>query len=470
MHLRRDAGIVVVAALFIGVAPGVSRAQSPADSYYNFLMGRHLEMDGNVAGALAALDRAAAADPRSAEVRAEIASLQLRRNMRDEAEKAAKAALALDANNAEANSVLGRLYANAAANEKNTRTQTETYVRDSIRHLERATAGASGPPDPTLNYTLGRMYTASGQPQKGIEALERVIAQSPFSVQARLALAQAYASANDFAGAIETLDPVADDSPVALEEMAKYQMGAGRNKEAVATYTRGLQGQPNNRRLKVQRIIAAYEDKQYQQAATYAAEAQRQHQDDPNFPRLQASALMKAGETPRAIALLETSARTFPRDGEIQFMLASLYKEAGRDADSERMLRQMLNADPANHRVLNYLGYLLAQDGRELDEAIRLVQRALQAEPGRAEYLDSLGWAHFKRGDFAEAEKYLTEAARKLPDHPEILDHLGDLYASRGRWQDAIAAWTRALEGGEDGIEPAVVRKKIDDARSRVAR
>ena len=117
MDLRRDARIVVVAALAAAGVPGVAIAQAPADSYYNFLMGRHLEGDGKGVDALNALERASAADPKSAEIRAEIASLQYRRNLRDESEKAAKQALALDDRNFEANRVLGLLYANAAAND-----------------------------------------------------------------------------------------------------------------------------------------------------------------------------------------------------------------------------------------------------------------------------------------------------------------------------------------------------------------
>jgi tetratricopeptide (TPR) repeat protein len=469
MDLRRDARIVVVAALMAVGAPGVALAQAPTDSYYNFIMGRHLEGDNKVTDALAALERAAAADPRSAEIRAEIASLQYRRNMREESEKAAKQALALDDQNFEANRVLGLLNATAAASDRITEAQTGQFVRESIKYLERAANVAQGPPDPTLYFTLGRMYTVSGQAQKGVEALRRVIEQSPYSVQARIALAQAYATVGDLPSAIDTLDEVADDSPQALEEMGRYQMSAMLYKEAIATYTRGLATQPTNRRLKQQRIIAAFEDKQYTQAATYAAEAQAQHQDDSTFPRLQASALLKTGDATKAITLLEAAAAKF-KDSDTQFMLADVYNDNGRGTDAERTLRSLLAANPSDARVANYLGYILAQNGHDLDEAIRLVNRALQADPGRAEYLDSLGWAYFKRGDLGEAEKYLSEAAQKRPDHPEILDHLGDVYAKRGRWQDAISAWTKALATKEEGIEPAVVQKKIDDARTRVGR
>jgi tetratricopeptide (TPR) repeat protein len=469
MDLRRDARIVLVAALVAGGAPGVAFAQAPTDSYYNFIIGRQLEGDGKATDALVALERAAAADPTSAEIRAEIASLQLRRNLRDESEKAAKQALTIDDQNFEANRVLGLLYASNAASDRITEVQTEQFVRDSIKYLERAVAVAQGPPDPNLNFTLGRMYTVSGQAQKGIEALRRVIEQSPYSVQARMALAQAYASAGDLRSAIGTLEDVADDSPQALDEMGRYQMSASLYKDAIQTYTRGLAAQPNNRDFKRRRILAAFEDKQYQQAAAFAADAQAQDKNEPTFPRLQASALLKTGNVPRAIAVLEASAQQF-HDADTQFMLADVYNDNGRSADAERTLRTLLAANPNDARVLNYLGYLLAQNGHDLDEAIRLVNRALQGEPGRAEYLDSLGWAYYKRGDLNEAEKYLSEAAQKRPDHPEILDHLGDVYAKRGQWQDAISAWTKAINTKEEGIEPAVVQKKIDDARTRVGR
>jgi len=445
-------------------------AQAPNDSYYNFLMGRHLEGEDNIQGALAALERAAAADPKAAEVRAEIARLHYRRENRDESEKAAKAALAIDDKNFEANRILGLIYSGAAAGERNTPAQAETYVREAIKYLEKAQSVAQGPPDPNLNYMLGRMYTVSGQPAKGVEALQRVVSQNPYSVPARTALAQAYAASGNLKGAIGALEDVADDSPAALEEMAKYQSGAGLYKEAVTSYTRALAAQPNNQRVKLQRIIAALEAKEYQQAATFAAEAQQQHQAESTFPRLQAMALLELGNRQRALELLESSAAKFPRDAETQFKLADVYADAGRPSDAERTLRQMLNVNPSDHRVLNYLGYLLANNGKNLDEAITLVNRALQADPGRGEYLDSLGWAYYKQGNLNEAEKYLSQAAQKLPDHPEILDHLGDVYAKRGRWQEAIDAWTRALATKDASVEPAAVQRKIDDARGRAGK
>ena len=116
---------------------------------------------------------------------------------------------------------------------------------------------------------------------------------------------------------------------------------------------------------------------------------------------------------------------------------------------------------------MNYLAYMLANRGERLDEAIQLVTRALQTDPQNGAYLDSLGWAHFQRGDIADAAKYLAAAAEKLPRNAEVQSHLGEVEAKRGRWAEAIAAWTRAVESQGGDVDRALLRKKIDDARRR---
>ena len=106
---------------------------------------------------------------------------------------------------------------------------------------------------------------------------------------------------------------------------------------------------------------------------------------------------------------------------------------------------------------------------RQLDEAVRLVQRALDVEPDNPYYLDSLGWAYFRRGNLEEAEKYLSPAAAQLPDNAEVQDHLGDLLARRGRWAEAISAWTRALDG-DGGLDRSALEKKVRDAQGQLPR
>jgi tetratricopeptide (TPR) repeat protein len=453
--------------LWIG---GAAAAQTQ-DPYFEVLMARRLEAQGDQAGALAALERAAAADPASAEVRAEIASFQLRRNRRGDAESAALQALKLDDDNLEAHRVLGLIYAANvdAMNARTPQAQVEVSARQAITHLERAAGEAAAGTDIQIHYSLGRLYLRTDEPAKAVEAFTRVVNQNPSSAQGRLSLAQAYAAADDIKSAIATLELIVDDEPRVAGVLAQYQEQAGLLKEAVQSYTRALAAEPMSRALKFRRIATVFNDGNYAQAATFAAEAQAQHPDDLRFPRLRARAVFEGGDPAQALTILEPTAKAYPKDTATQLALADLYSDAGRDGDAERTLRQLLEVEPANAEALNYLGYLLADRGRELDEAVRLVQRALVADPGNPSYLDSLGWAHFRRGDLNEAEKYLSPAAERLPRNAVVQDHLGDVLAGQDRWFDAIAAWTRAL-AGDGGIDRAVVEKKIQDARSKVPR
>ena len=157
-----------------------------------------------------------------------------------------------------------------------------------------------------------------------------------------------------------------------------------------------------------------------------------------------------------------------PKDTDTLFTLADVYADAGRGPDAERVLRQILAVEPMNAGALNYLGYLLAVRGEQLDEAIQLVQRALKEEPDNGAYLDSLGWAYFRRGNLDEAEKYLVAAVKQMPENSEIQEQLGDVLARKGRYADAVAAWTRALNGDGQDVDRAAIEKKIGNAKGKV--
>jgi tetratricopeptide (TPR) repeat protein len=460
----------LVALLFVALlgASVVAVAQDAGGAYFEFLSARRLEGVGDFPAAQAALERAAKLDSRSSEVRAELGAFHLRRSQPEEAEAAAKAALAIDGTNVEGHRVLGLVYAGYAdgGSQRGSSAQVTQYLKDAIMHLELASASTlSG--DLVLNFTLGRLYLRAGTPDKAVQSLTRVVAQNPGSVQARLLLAQAQAVTQDVPAAIATLEAIVDEEPRVAAALGQYQEQAGLLREAAATYTKALAVAPMSRELKSRRITALYNAKDYKAAAAFATDARRQHPEDARFPRLQGRALFDAGDRTGGVAVMEEAAKAFPKDTPTLYALADIYRDADRGADAETALRQVLVLEPTNPNALNYLGYLLAMRGDKLDEAVQLVRKALEAEPDNGAYLDSLGWAHFKRGDLAEAEKYLGAAAERMPQNSEVQDHLGDVFARRGRVDDAIAAWNKALTGDGEDVDLASVRRKIDDARAK---
>ena len=471
MALHRLVASLLVVGSLAGTAPRAF-AQSDTDSYFEFLMARRLEGTGDFAGAQAALDRAIQATPRSAELRGQVAAYHLRRSQPDEAEKAAKAGLEIDADNFESHRALGLVYAgyaDAATGGRANSPQIATYLKDAITHLEKAATSAPAG-DLVLYFTLGRLYLRTDQAPKAVESLNRVVNVNPGSVQARLALAQAHAANKNLPSAIDTLEIVVDDEPRVAAPLGQYQEQAGRFREAATSYTKALEVNPMSREIKARRIAALFGANDLPGAAAAAADAQRQHPDDPRFPRLRARALFDGGSRNDGLSVLEGAARAFPKDANTLYQLADMYKDAGRQPDAEKMLRQLLSAEPTNANALNYLGYLLALRGDRLDEAIDLVRKALAAEPDNGAFLDSLGWAYFRKGDLSEAEKYLSQAASRLPKVSEVHDHLGDVLAKRGRLPDAVDAWMRALDGDGSDIDREEIQKKIDDARSKIRR
>jgi tetratricopeptide (TPR) repeat protein len=484
MRTLRVASLAFGAALFLSLPSATFAQTAPsantndqlnADALYDFLMARHLEALGDPKGAESELDKAAKEDPKSAEVRAELAAYHLRRDEDDAAEMDAKAALQIDPDNSEAHRVLGLLYAGRADDAgRGQAAQADMYVREAIAHLEKVTQNPEGLTDINLQYTLGRLYTRAAMSgdramaRKAVQALMRVVNENPLSVQGRLALAQAYVADQDLTGAIGALQEIVDDEPRVANALAQFQEQAGRLKEAADSYTKALAVAPNSRELKVRRIAVLIGAKDYARAAEFAAQAQMQHPDDLRFPQLRATALQQGGDAARAITVLEPVAKSNPSDATTQLSLAELYTNAGRKNDAERTVRQLVALEPGNADALNYLGYMLADSGKQLDEAIRLVKRALDIEPNNPNYLDSLGWAYYRRGDYDQAEKFTASAAEQMPHNATVQEHMGDILAKRGKWADAVAAWNRALMSDEGDVNKAAVEKKIADARGKV--
>src|SRR6202011_1719818 len=115
--------------------------------------------------------------------------------------------------------------------------------------------------------------------------------------------------------------------------------------------------------------------------------------------------------------------------------------------------------------ALNYLGYMLAERGERLDESVRVLKRALELEPENGSFLDSLGWAYYKADKLDLAEANLKRAADQLRTNSVIQDHYGDVLLKLGRFDDAIAAFTRALNGDGDSIDKGEIEKKVRAAK-----
>jgi tetratricopeptide (TPR) repeat protein len=148
-----------------------------------------------------------------------------------------------------------------------------------------------------------------------------------------------------------------------------------------------------------------------------------------------------------------------PDSEPLVFQQAALLERAGDFKASERAFRELLQQHPDNAEALNYLGYMLADRGVKLEEALGLIQKAVSIQPENPAFLDSLGWVLFRLGRAGQAESYLVRAAQGSRDDATVLEHLGDVQAKLGQRTEALKSYRKALDNGPEHPEP--LKKKI---------
>ncbi len=132
-------------------------------------------------------------------------------------------------------------------------------------------------------------------------------------------------------------------------------------------------------------------------------------------------------------------------DWRVIFARGAARERQGNWQAAEADLKHALELRPESATVLNYLGYSWIDRGENLEEGFALIRRAVILEPLSGHIIDSLGWAHYKLGQYEEAVDYLERAVELMPGDPVLNDHLGDAYWRVGRRLEATFQWERAL-------------------------
>ena len=147
--------------------------------------------------------------------------------------------------------------------------------------------------------------------------------------------------------------------------------------------------------------------------------------------------------------------------GGLHRSLGVSLERLGETQAAETHLLRAIEIDPGDAYALNYLGYWWADEGRKLDQAIAMIERAVSHRPSSGFFVDSLGWVHYKLGDPARAVGYLERATELEPSDPEITGHLGDVYWALGRREEAMFKWRLALTLSDDAEEQALLERRL---------
>ena len=379
------------------------------------------------------------------------------------------------------------------------------------------------PNDPQHLLRLALIYRRLGQLDKAEESLLRAKQDAPGNLEVVYNEALTYRAQGRFDDAIRVLsDAVAaakgSERPstmaILFEQLGALFREVENYPAAIETFSELRALGPEQEKRARELIIDTYRmSRQLTKALEESAKAVAAYPDDRSFVMTRAVLLAEKGEPVAGAALIQGLMKDSPKDFELYMTLAQVYergrkfheaeqaadeaeKLAGRKndremvwflkgaiaerqkkfEDAEEQFKRVLAVDPHETSTLNYYGYMLADRGLRLDEAVGLIQRALADEPYNGAFLDSLGWAYFKQGKLEAARAALEKAVARTAHDPTVREHLGEVYYKLGRPTLALAQWSKAQAFWHDVVpadyeadRAAELDKKVSQLKHEMA-
>src|SRR5437660_1122117 len=477
------------------------------------------------------------ADPSSSYLTSGLAELYAKTGRIRDAVLEAQDIIKRDPNNLEAHKLLGRIYLRSMGDiQAGSQGGGQNVLKLAIEQYEQIIKLDTDPANLVDDHLLlGRLYRLNNDLQKAENEFKTAVKLQPDSEEAVTTLAYLYNEEGDSARAIQALNSIPDPQRSAklysalgytYEQQKEY-------KNAIAAYRHAIELDRDNldairglaqnlmndgqmdAALDQYKIIDTYrESKQWSQAAAAAKEAVEKLPNDRGLKMVLASQLADSGQPEVGLQQVKSLLTGKPEDREVYIALAQMYSRLKRWNEAEEAIskaeqlstkpddkqytnfvkgsiyerqkkyepaetqfKQILAADPQNAMTLNYFGYMLADRGVRLDEALGYIKKAVELEPANGAYLDSLGWAYFKLGKYDLAEENLNKGIQHTPNDPTVQDHLGDVYQKTGRlrlaaahWERALQEWNRTIPAEMEASEMAKVQKKLESAKIKLAK
>jgi tetratricopeptide (TPR) repeat protein len=187
--------------------------------------------------------------------------------------------------------------------------------------------------------------------------------------------------------------------------------------------------------------------------------------EDAGVYLLLSSIQMQDGQLKDAEGSIRKALALNPDDASLLIQLSAVLERDGKHAEAEKTIRGILEREPDNSTALNNLGYFLIERGTRYQEALGLIEQAVNIEPLNGSFLDSLGWVQYKLGQVEKAHEQLEKAIIYSRNSATLHEHLGDVLRDLGHVPEARRHWEKALEFSIEANEIARLKDKLKDGR-----
>jgi len=347
---------------------------------------------------------------------------------------------------------------------------------------------------PKVRLAQADLLGAEGKPQEAIELIEGVLAETKKNqysnedkaqrIEILTQLAQRQKEAAKTQDAVATLRQISDLEPaaapkveirvVALLLAAKDVKGARQAADAA------LRKFPEDRTVVVEHASLLSELGEFD-ASIKEIKGLPDYAKDHDMILFVSTVQEKArkfSDESKTLDTLESLSKSDPERQAVTFHRGAMFERQKNYDAAEAQFRKVIAADPKNAEAMNYLGYMFADRGVNLEEAQQLISKALDIDPGNGAFLDSLGWVDFRLNRLDQAADELRKAldSDATGDDPTVHDHLAEVYFKQGKikeavqqWEAAVAGFKAALPGDQDPEELAKVSKKLETAKVRIS-
>lgn len=286
------------------------------------------------------------------------------------------------------------------------------------------------PQSPEVQAELGLIAVDQKKYNDAEQIFRKIQQAGPANSLAAVGLAESYNARRQYDKAIQLLRDELRKSPgsTAIESvLALTAMRAGDNDVAIEALQQLIQASPKNAALYLS-LGEVYVTKQ---------------------------------DYVHAVPALEEAKRLAPQDGRPDTLLATVSRLDGRGSDMKAHLEQALRLQPENPVALNNMAFYLAENLGNLEEALRLAQRAVQKSPNEPNFSDTLGWIYIKQNRNAAAQQIFRNLVAKEPDNPTFRYHLAVALLGTGDKQSALTQLQAALEHGPAKDEEPKIRELL---------
>jgi len=198
-----------------------------------------------------------------------------------------------------------------------------------------------------------------------------------------------------------------------------------------------------------------------QKALAIAAEGKKLFPDGAIFYILESFLLKNEGDLTGAEAALRQGLDRLPGNPELCYELAMLLDQTDRRPEALTLMERVLRTHPDYANALNYVGYTLAEENRELERALVLVEKAAALDPESGFILDSVAWVHYRMKNYDKAWENIQYAVDMVDDDPTIWEHYGDIAKALGKTKEARKGYNFALKF--QNPHPEEIRKKLQN-------